>query len=64
MNPFDILSEEAIEEYRSGKTIDIETYAKNHGINLDENDATVYECNGIIHLEFPDGTVLIFADVV
>lgn len=28
-NPFDVLAEEAMEEYESGQTIDLETYAKN-----------------------------------
>lgn len=36
INPFDILAEQAIEEYKAGKTTNIEEYAKNHGINLDE----------------------------
>jgi len=36
INPFDILAEEAMEEYKAGKTISIEEYAKSHGINLDE----------------------------
>jgi len=36
INPFDILAEEAIEEYKAGKTTNIEEYAKSHGIDLDE----------------------------
>jgi len=36
INPFDILAEQAMEEYEAGKTTNIEEYAKNHGINLDE----------------------------
>jgi len=36
INPFDILAEQAMEEYEDGKTTNIEEYAKNHGINLDE----------------------------
>ena len=36
INPFDILAEQAIEEYKAGKTTNIEEYAKNHGIDLDE----------------------------
>ena len=36
INPFDILAEQAMEEYEAGKTTNIEKYAKNHGINLDE----------------------------
>jgi AbrB family looped-hinge helix DNA binding protein len=36
INPFDILAEQAMEEYKGGKTTSIEEYAKNHGINLDE----------------------------
>jgi len=36
INPFDILAEEAMEEHKAGKTMNIEEYAKNHGINLDE----------------------------
>ncbi len=33
---FDILAEQAMEEYEGGKTTNIDEYAKNHGINLDE----------------------------
>jgi len=36
INPFDILAEEAMEEHKAGKTTNIEEYAKNHGIDLDE----------------------------
>mgnify|MGYP001343022579 CR=1 FL=1 len=36
INPFDILAEQAMEEYKAGKTTNIEEYAKNHGIDLDE----------------------------
>ena len=36
INPFDILAEEAMEEHKVGKTTNIEEYAKNHGIDLDE----------------------------
>jgi len=36
INPFDILAEQAMEEYEGGKTTNIDEYAKNHGINLDE----------------------------
>ncbi len=36
INPFDILAEQAIEEYKAGKTTNIEEYAKSHGIDLDE----------------------------
>ncbi len=31
-NPFDILAEQAIKEYKAGKTISIEEYEKKHGL--------------------------------
>jgi AbrB family looped-hinge helix DNA binding protein len=36
INPFDILVEHALQEYREGKTKDLETVARELGIDLDE----------------------------
>jgi len=36
INPFDVLVEEALREYREGKTQDLRSFAKEMGIELDE----------------------------
>ncbi len=36
VNPFDALVEEALREYREGKTQDLRSFAKEMGIDLDE----------------------------
>jgi bifunctional DNA-binding transcriptional regulator/antitoxin component of YhaV-PrlF toxin-antitoxin module len=36
INPFDVLVEHALQEYREGKTKDLETVARELGIDLDE----------------------------
>ena len=33
-NPFDILAEDAIRQYKEGKTIDLRAFAKKHRIKL------------------------------
>ena len=35
-NPFDLLAEHALEEYREGKTISLDEWAKREGISLEE----------------------------
>ncbi|HHT25911.1 MAG TPA: AbrB/MazE/SpoVT family DNA-binding domain-containing protein [Firmicutes bacterium] len=36
INPFDILVEHALQEYREGKTMDLDAVARELGIDLDE----------------------------
>lgn len=36
VNPFDVLAEHAIQEYREGRTKTLEEYAREHGIRLNE----------------------------
>jgi AbrB family looped-hinge helix DNA binding protein len=36
INPFDVLAEDAVREYKEGKTQDVRSFAKEQGIDLDE----------------------------
>jgi antitoxin PrlF len=36
INPFDLLAEEAVSQYRTGETRNLRDYAREHDIDLDE----------------------------
>jgi antitoxin PrlF len=36
INPFDLLAEEAVSQYRAGETRNLRDYAREHDIDLDE----------------------------